>query len=149
MCGLVQGKSLQQADMAIYKLFGPIFNGITPDALACEASIDSQVSRDKSIDAWWKALLSARIPCALQCIVIAHLQNVLHFVKVTPQYVAHLQHSHAVAHTVTQCTAIARIIHCTVQVSAIKWLCMCPWVSAACSAKAQLHSTAQGLSATM
>ncbi len=42
MC-LQQGEMVQQAYMDIYKLFGPIFNGIADDVLSCEARIDSKV----------------------------------------------------------------------------------------------------------
>jgi len=37
-----QGKAVQQAYMDIYKLFGPLFNGIADDVLGCEARIESK-----------------------------------------------------------------------------------------------------------
>ena len=37
-----QGKAVQQAEMDIYKLFGPLFSGIADDALGCKARIESK-----------------------------------------------------------------------------------------------------------
>ena len=37
-----QGKAVQQAEMDIYKLFGPLFSGIADDVLGCKARIESK-----------------------------------------------------------------------------------------------------------
>ncbi len=37
-----QGKAVQQAEVEIHKLFGPLFSGIADDVLGCKAIIESK-----------------------------------------------------------------------------------------------------------
>ncbi|DBB03659.1 hypothetical protein WJX82_000931 [Trebouxia sp. C0006] len=46
---IAQGKAVQQAEVEIYKLFGPLFSGIADDVLGCTARIESKPIRVQTL----------------------------------------------------------------------------------------------------